>query len=231
MQTSPSTPMFQIYDIISDISRLHNVHSNSWIAIEPDVINLKQKHIVDICTPGSDVEQLFSFDDIFIEKLNAYCEFLNTVFDSPYYEFLEWDIESRNRIKEPTSRLDKIVNYRFTKKEQGKVSINKCLNDLLGFRIYVDDFMHGIETNDIIKTELTGLNIKVNDSSKMGYRATHVYFSNGNNKCFPWELQIWNNEDRKSNDMSHSLHKQGYTKWAEEFIKAGFYNQKEGYNV
>ena len=55
-------------------------------------------------------------------------------------------------------------------------------------------------------------NLKVIDSSKGEYKATHIYFRDGNYN-FQWELQIWNKCDEATNIESHRKYKQEYVKW------------------
>lgn len=213
------TDINEICESIKDISRLHAIHSESWLKSQMDCYNLKSKRITDICDSFKEEDLQFTyFNQEYISSLNDYCNSLNDVFNSPFYEFLDWPFESRSRIKDPDSRLSKIIHYRLVKNEKGRISINKCLNDLLGFRIIVNGFDHTDESRELLNRKLNELNIKIHNSSKLNYKATHIYFSNGNNKCYPWEMQIWDKNDVKNNLDSHLLHKQGYTNWAENFM-------------
>ena len=59
--------------------------------------------------------------------------------------------------------------------------------------------------------------IKVIDSSKMDYKAIHIYFGNEiDNTCFQWELQLWYENDEQINLKSHNIYKQDYVKWEKE---------------
>ncbi|MGB5945324.1 hypothetical protein [Paenisporosarcina sp.] len=210
-----------IANAIQDISQLHQNQSEKWLQDNSDAINLKKTLLRDICSyDQSDSAETISFSADFIKLMNKYCNDLNNIYLSPFYDFIEWDFENTNRIKDPVSRLAKIIHYVSGKNEGGKVSIKKCLNDLFGFRIFVQDFNHTEENYILIRDQILMPNVKITNSSKSGYLATHVYFSNGNNKCFPWELQLWNLSDVDSNFRSHSIHKQGYTKWVSVFKEA-----------
>jgi hypothetical protein len=85
----------------------------------------------------------------------------------------------------------------------------------MGFRVVIDDF----ELMDVYNVLNDGIvnsieyKVKFIDSSKNDYKALHLYFY-GDNKFFPWELQIWRKSDFQKNEESHLLHKQEYTKWA-----------------
>ena len=90
--------------------------------------------------------------------------------------------------------------------ENGKIPINKCLNDFLGFRIFVDDLesIYDSLQKSILKTQKIKIYLREDDK----YRAIHIYFKNGRNVYFPWELQIWDIKDSISNEISHREHKQ-----------------------
>ena len=45
---------------------------------------------------------------------------------------------------------------------------------------------------------------------KDGYKAIHVYFKNQNNVYFPWELQIWDEKDKKQNIQAHRSQKRKF---------------------
>lgn len=70
-----------------------------------------------------------------------------------------------------------------------------------------------ISHNEIINLVNTKYpNLKIIDSSKGEYKATHIYFRDGNYN-FQWELQIWNKSDETTNIESHRKYKQEYIKW------------------
>ena len=48
-----------------------------------------------------------------------------------------------------------------------------------------------------------------------------MYFNNSDNFYFPWELQVWSNQDAINNEHSHESHKakRAYTAWPSEFIE------------
>lgn len=123
----------------------------------------------------------------------------------------------RTRVKTQNSIATKINVYSDDEHFYGQIPIKKCLNDLLGFRIIIDDKFNFTDIKNYITDNYSGL--KCIDSSKNGYRATHIYFSkNGYNQFFPWELQIWQKCDEQSNLHSHKKYKQSYTKW-ENLVK------------
>jgi len=181
--------------------------------------NLKKKQIRHITEVTEVINQsaLFMITDSFYYLLKKYTERLKFVLAQTDLEYDFSDLDFRARIKEPASIVGKIKYYRVGKTEEGKMAIQKCLNDLLGFRITVDTFEHTNKNFTLLCEYLTHNYpnmITARDASKGDYKATHVYFFGESNKFFPWELQIWKRCDAINNDTSHSLHKQEYTEWA-----------------
>lgn len=117
------------------------------------------------------------------------------------------------RVKALNSIQDKIARYE-NKKEQGKIPIKKCLNDIFGIRIILNENIPYDEIIEYIKKKYNKLKcIKANRGK---YKAVHIYFGNDDNFKFQWELQIWNKEDEHENLISHAKYKQEYTKWEKE---------------
>lgn len=208
-----------LVSLIEYINELHKNHSQKWLEEIQKAYNLKKKQIRHICktAKGPEGDEVVTIDIEFLNYMNNYCEELHSILFNPYFDFIDVNIDLSLRIKDPDSRVAKLMYYMNGKSEHGMVNINKCLNDLLGFRVWIKDFEHSEENINLIINQLGNENIKIYDASKLEYKAMHVYFSNGNNKFFPWELQIWNRRDHKSNIYSHSVHKQGYTKWVENY--------------
>lgn len=121
----------------------------------------------------------------------------------------------RARIKSMNSIQSKIETYIQLKAEAGQVPIIKCLNDICGTRIEIDDDVTFQDIISDIKTKYPDL--KVTDATKScyDYKAVHVYFKNGG-KYFPLELQIWYKKDHDSNVESHARYKQTYINWEGE---------------
>ena len=192
----------EILDLAIKINDLHKVFGEKWITKES--INLKTKRIDHICFEESPIDSSFyDYTMRYIKKVTRFSVENIYSIDSPYRLVI--------RTKNPDSIFAKIMYYRHEKREKGKVGIYKCLNDLLGLRIFVSNFNHD-ENTQKLNEMLAKYSIKVHNSCKGEYRATHLYFQN-DNKLFPWELQIWNQEDEEKNLASHVVHKQDYTKW------------------
>lgn len=126
------------------------------------------------------------------------------------------------RIKTYNSIEYKIQNYTTEKHGNGKIPINKCFNDLFGVRIFLEEPLTFEKIYDFIKNDYKG-KYKCIDSSKLDYKATHIYFKK-NNQTFQWELQIWNKCDTENNFDSHKKYKQEYTNWEKESKEGGIIN-------
>lgn len=128
----------------------------------------------------------------------------------------------RNRVKQEDSIISKLEYY-LNKNEGGNVPINKCLNDLIGFRMilslweFEDDILQLL---NMLKQNLGIVYYKREDND---YKAIHVYFKSNNNCYFPWELQLWDINDYKKNELSHKNHKQKrvYARFSNEYDERG----------
>lgn len=125
--------------------------------------------------------------------------------------------QARSRAKTHNSINQKLVLYNSSDHQNGNVPIIKCLNDLLGFRLIIDDNFSFLDIQNYIETRysnIEGYKLRCIDSSKNSYRATHIYFSvKGSNYYFPCELQVWRKSDEVNNIFSHKIYKQEYTNW------------------
>ena len=159
------------------------------------------------------VLDFYNDEKLFLYALK-YRDFIGNNIDDMYDKIDELGIKKATfRIKAVNSIQYKIKNYTKTH-ENGKIPINKCLNDILGFRIVLEEKIKYNEIDDIISKKFK--DIKCILSSKGDYVAVHLYFGKGNRYVFPWELQIWDKPHEESNYLSHSKYKQAYTKWEEE---------------
>ena len=99
------------------------------------------------------------------------------------------------RVKELDSYRDKLVRYT-AGPEGGKIPVNKCLNDLAGFRIQLPVDLPADELMAFIIAWPFQTAVRCVNSSKNGYYAIHVYLKDCNQMPM-WELQIWNHCDIK----------------------------------
>jgi Region found in RelA / SpoT proteins len=204
----------KLYSLILEITDIHRAY---YLKRGPDFIpiNLKNTEVRHI------IEQVDDSNTCIIKKefhtiLNSYLSNIDELTIDLDLEYTYKDLDLRFRVKQSESIIYKLIHYFSGKQEKGKIPLNKCLNDLLGFRVIMPGFDHDCEKFAkmccIIKESYK---IRYINSSKGDYRATHVYFYGESNKNFPWELQIWLPEDYQRNEKSHSLHKQEYKKSAQ----------------
>ena len=189
---------YQYPDVLSIINQINSLHGS--ISMDLNYLlefNLKK-------TVSSIVEN-DTIKPNFQELINSYKEALNNnIFTISNIQTKYNAI--RFRIKQAESISEKLLYYMNDIHENGKIPINKCLNDFLGFRIFVDDLesIYDSLQKSILKTQKIKIYLREDDK----YRAIHIYFKNGRNVYFPWELQIWDIKDSISNEISHREHKQ-----------------------
>ena len=111
------------------------------------------------------------------------------------------------RVKTSESIVDKIARYG---KNADKYPVNNWMNDIFGARMILssDEI---IEIQDILdgwQDEFGLKNWYFRD--KDNYRGLHVYFKNKSNFYFPWELQLWDENDVDLNIKNHRLHKRNF---------------------
>lgn len=196
--------------VITYICQQHQKQNEVWKQSTAYVsMNLKKKlvsHIVETPQVMSNIVRYLSF----LSEVSTEIELDNTLFKVSTYNA---------RVKHINSIETKINRYYNSPELNGKSPINKCLNDLLGFRIIIDsDFTHNDIENFVNNkyNTLQHITLKCTDSSKHGYIATHIYFhKKGDNSVFPWELQIWKKSNATNNIKQHKIYKQDYTNWEE----------------
>lgn len=199
----------QIINLAIEIDKLHNKLSDDWLQIASNPYHFKKNKVNDVYSGAVGIDLKF------IQYILEYTNFisnnsLSTIRENP---LLAEYLMDNSRVKNTDSIKDKLYSYKLYKKENGKVNLNKCLNDLVGFRIIVKDF----EPNDIniatLSNELDSLGLKITNASKGEYKAIHIYFQKNKNVSFPWELQIWSDEHQKTNLDSHIEYKPKYISW------------------
>ncbi|RRQ98397.1 hypothetical protein [Enterococcus faecalis] len=201
---------------ILDINNLHSSISKSYF--KQDSINLRTvcvKDVVDAET-GKITEHFLKYIDDYYYQLNI--ALVKSDFE---YDYSFWD--ARMRIKQKESVRNKLYHYQINH-NQGEVPIQKCLNDLLGFRLVIDEF--DCKSDEIISF-LEGVKNDLNlmkwyTRDKEGYQGTHLYFKNAKNIYFPWELQLWTTEKVLTNEKAHEKHveKRSYIDWPKQYKKA-----------
>ena len=119
----------------------------------------------------------------------------------------EIDIKYFYRVKTRESIDDKIA--RFSHRED-QYPVNNWLNDIFGARIVLntDEVAQVMDCLDDWQEALGLKNWYLRD--KEGYKGLHIYFKNRNNFYFPWELQIWDQSDLRSNIENHEKFKRNF---------------------
>ncbi len=167
-------------------------------------LNMDKKLVSDLYNNPMLLSIAFDYRDLILKTV-----------DNPSIMFSDQSFESdiSSRLKNVNSIQFKIEDY-YKNHQNGKIPINKCLNDIMGIRIILKEEMTLENIIGYLKKEFPEL--KVINSSKKDYKAVHVYFGKGNNYLFRWELQIWLKKDEINNLLSHHKYKQDYIKWEKE---------------
>ncbi|MEK5415270.1 hypothetical protein [Paenibacillus sp. FSL L8-0708] len=211
--------------LVIDICSVHSSFSRDFNGMaKSQILNLRKRSVSNIFSKDSATEKKGTLlESSFLELIHEYQDALGKIIINMDYEYDYKHFDFRLRIKQRDSIINKLFHYRYTKGEQGGMPINKCLNDLLGFRILINDFDHTCEEVSNFFAELGLIDYKLfcYDASKEdAYKATHIYIF-GENNFFPWELQIWNPIHAERNELSHKEHKskREYINWPQEYIK------------
>lgn len=178
----------------------HNLNEE-WDLQNYEHRNLKRKNISDVWFPTADASNEF------FRELCAYTAFVSERSNNLLAEIFA--LRLRTRVKQQNSILCKLQKY-ISAKEQGKVPIVKCINDLFGFRCIVSNDNEYEDIFQVLSEILMeDSQVRVVRSCHGTYKAIHVYVQEYN-YAFPWELQIWKQEDAASNELSHAQYKQEY---------------------
>ena len=165
-------------------------------------INLKKKFVKDIIPDSNILNQILNYQSFLLkEAIELEFSLKKQIIDSA---------EILTRIKTIDSISYKVNRYTNEKLEKGFVPICKCLNDIFGVRIILNNSVNIEELKSFLKYDYPSL--KLINASKKDYKANHIYFCK-TNYDFRWELQIWNIKDKNNNIESHAKYKQSYTNW------------------
>lgn len=210
--------------MLEDLGKLIQVIQNNyericsmWDSTNQNAFSLKKELVCDTITNADILNRVFEYRSLINDQL-AYI-----VFDLDKINYVNSSVTSR--VKAQNSIEYKLNNY-CTNHENGKIPIKKCLNDLLGVRIVINEEFSHQNVKNYMQQNFPSY--KCIDSSKLSYVATHIYFESGNFH-FPWELQVWTAKNEKGNKNSHRLYKQEYTEW-ESKIKGGDDDGQAFYN-
>ena len=202
----------ELKELIDYIQLVYSMVTDEWLQNAREKINLRKTQVSDIDADGTIYQSIMEYVQLLNERSADITLSLSSV----------CSCQVTARVKTQNSIEYKIQNYKTDRHEFGKVSINKCVNDLFGVRIILDTPLSYEEVLTFVEEVYHG-KYRCIDSSKLDYKATHLYFRE-NNQSFPWELQIWNRCDVESNFASHKKYKQEYTTWEKESKEGGIIN-------
>ncbi len=195
----------ELEELIDFIQIEYKEFNEKWKNSENyDRINLRKFEVRNLLDNEKILNNVFNYRE-FINENN-----IKLIMD--FKQFNSNSVKVNTRAKTKNSIEYKIKNYT-QNHENGKISINKCLNDLFGIRFITEKSLTYEEITKLIKNKYN--NLRCIDSSKKEYKATHIYFKQ-DNYSFQWELQIWNKEDEINNINSHEKYKQDYIQWEKE---------------
>lgn len=168
-------------------------------------INLKKKFVKDIRCENDIFNQILAYQSFLLKK--------TVELELALKKKIIGNVEILTRIKTVDSISYKVNRYINEKSEKGFVPICKCLNDIFGARIILNETVDIEELKNFLKYNYP--NLRVIDSSKKDYKANHIYFCK-TNYDFRWELQIWHIKNKNINIESHAKYKQSYTNWVKK---------------
>lgn len=193
--------------LIYTIQEEYNNINVKWNNQERDKkINLKNKLVKDIIKENNIKSKIFAYRNFINDNI---IDFTIKLQNEDFK-----DCKINTRVKTQNSIEYKTQNY-YKNHENGEIPINKCFNDLFGIRIILEQNVEHKQIQKFIKEKSEKVKCVNSSKEKGNYKATHIYFSN-NNYSFPWELQIWNEEDEQNNLKAHKNYKQDYVKWEAE---------------
>lgn len=102
---------------------------------------------------------------------------------------------------------NKLKHYNIKDDHYGPVYVYKTINDLCGVRLVAPGVReHLNEIKEILdEYKCQGVIKRYYIRSDGNYHAIHCYFQL-DNKCFPWEFQIWDSLDASNNHKEHGRH-------------------------
>lgn len=207
VQDAKSLACQQILTMLTYIWEWYQTSCRNWEEKATEKVNFKKKLVSDI-----------EIDGAIYSHITSYLRYIEAISFSIGVGMIDLSVNNAIalacRTKNIASIDSKLERYKTGERYKfGKVPINKCLNDIFGARIIIDYQLTLSDIENFLKDNFPQWeNLKITDSSKNEYKATHIYFRK-NNFSLPWELQIWFVGDEESNRSSHQKYKQGYTAW------------------
>ena len=159
-----SVSRYKYEDIVRIISEINELHYSFSIQLS-NLLSFNLKNTI------SSVVANNSIDSDFQELVNSYKKELNSIVGG-ISDIQNKFVGIRYRIKQAESISEKLLYYMTDVHEFGKVPLNKCLNDLLGFRILVIDLesVYGTLKHDDRVTSITKMYLRTDG----GYSGIHL---------------------------------------------------------
>ena len=111
------------------------------------------------------------------------------------------------RVKTRESIDHKIDRY---KGGDNQYPVNNWMNDIFGARMILSSGELA-EIQDLLDSWQDEFGLKNwYFRDKNDYRGLHIYFKNKSSFFFPWELQLWDENDVELNIKNHQLHKRNF---------------------
>lgn len=202
----------KLVKLINNIGQYHKDFSESFYE-NKEKINFKKITV-------NKVLKETSYNGAFMDLVDEYIK--EVAHEVLVNEIKTNDFILRFRGKNRESVLNKLYYYRYEKSDSN-IPIQKCLNDIYGFRLIIKDeldyeeILEKIENSKELKVQLFRQYVRKDEK----YRAIHIYFKSSSNIFFPWELQIWKKEDEEVNESEHKNHKskRKYINWIDKYKK------------
>ncbi|MCQ2070948.1 MAG: hypothetical protein MJZ68_07440 [archaeon] len=203
-----------IRSLLDEVIDLHDGFSRQWADHSErnglTMFNQKKVQVADLERNG------------LMDTVLCYDSFLSDSIGMDLFSDIE-GAEIDHRVKAQNSILEKLEYYCRYSHEKGKVSVNKCFNDLFGIRITLDcpslryeDISQCVDQyGDVLAIEDKGFS---RHCSETEYLATHIYIrgrgpAEVKNRLFRWELQVWSAHQERNNHLLHERHRFKYRGW------------------
>lgn len=112
----------------------------------------------------------------------------------------------RQRVKVFETAKEKINAYSISEKQRGTLYVGKCVNDLFGMRIILDNLNENAkEILNFLKNSGIKSIKRPYERNDGAYHAIHFYIRD-NNHHFSWEVQLWDTTCFASNVAAHEEH-------------------------
>ena len=119
--------MDELKELIDYIQLVYSMVTDEWLQNATEKINLRKTQVSDIDADGT-----------ICQSIMEYVQLLNERSADITLSLSVCSCQVTARVKTQNSIEYKIQNYKTDRHEFGKVSINKCVNDLFGVRIILD---------------------------------------------------------------------------------------------